>query len=78
MEAAASAYPLQLDVAYPDRELDRLTTGFRIFTAIPILIVAGAIGGHAYGAGDQAIAAGGVTGGILFLPALLMLVFREK
>jgi hypothetical protein len=78
MEAAASAFPVQFDVEYPARELDRLTTGFRIFTAIPILIVAGAIGGHAYGAGDQAIAAGGVTGGILFLPTLLILVFREK
>jgi hypothetical protein len=78
MEAVVPAYPVQFDVAYPERELDRLSTAFRIFTAIPILVVIGAIGGHAYGAGSQAVVAGGVTGGILFLPALLMLVFREK
>src|SRR4051794_41613506 len=39
------AYPLSYDVEYPDRPLDRLTSAFRIFTAIPIMIVLGAIGG---------------------------------
>jgi len=78
MEAGAPAYPVQFDVTYPDRELDRLTTAFRIFTAIPILIVAGAIGGHAWGAGREAIVAGGATSGIVVLSTLLMIVFREK
>ena len=78
MEAGIPAYPVQFDVAYPDRDLDRLTTAFRIFMAIPILIVSGAIGGHAWGAGREAIVAGGATSGILFLPTLLMIVFREK
>ncbi len=32
-------YPVQFSVDYPDRPLNRLTTGFRIFTAIPIVIV---------------------------------------
>ena len=36
-------YPLQFSVDYPDRPLNRLTTGFRIFTAIPILILLGTI-----------------------------------
>jgi hypothetical protein len=78
METAAASYPVEFDVAYPDRDLDRLSTGFRIFIAIPILIVAGAFGGHAYGAGDQAVVAGGVTGGVLFLPTALMIIFRQK
>jgi hypothetical protein len=78
MEAGVPTYPVQFDVTYPDRELDRLTTGFRIFMAIPILILAGAIGGHAYGAGEEAIVAGGATSGLVFLPTLLMIVFREK
>ena len=30
------AYPLEYDVDYPDRKLNRLTSAFRIFTAIPI------------------------------------------
>ena len=31
-------YPVEFAVAYPDRPLNRLTTAFRIFVAIPILI----------------------------------------
>ena len=34
-------YPLTYSVDYPDRELNRLTTFFRIFTVIPIAIVLG-------------------------------------
>ena len=36
-------YPVRFTVDYPDRPLDRLTTGFRIFVAIPILIVLGTV-----------------------------------
>jgi hypothetical protein len=75
-QTAGSAYPVQFDVQYPDRELNRLTTGFRIFVAIPILIVAVSIGGHAWGGREQIVVAG--SGGVLFLPALLMIVFRQK
>src|SRR5437764_140800 len=32
------AYPVRFSVDYPDRQLDRLTTAFRIFTVIPIAI----------------------------------------
>jgi uncharacterized protein DUF4389 len=76
-------YPLEFSVEYPDRNLDRLTTAFRIIVAIPILIVLGAIGGGGEwggwgaGSGNGAwMAAGG--GGVLFFPALLMIVFRQK
>jgi len=34
-------HPVRFSVDYPDRPLDRLTTAFRIFTVIPIAIVAG-------------------------------------
>ena len=75
-------YPVRFSVDYPDRPLDRLTTALRIFTVIPIAIVLGSIGGYASGGGyDEAgdaptIVIGGV--GLLFLPPLLMIVFREK
>ena len=36
-------YPLTFSVEYPDRPLNRVSTGFRIFAAIPILIVLGAL-----------------------------------
>ena len=41
--AAAEPYPLTYSVDYPDRELNRLTTFFRLFTVIPIAIVLGAV-----------------------------------
>jgi uncharacterized protein DUF4389 len=70
-------YPVQFSVAYPDRELNRLTSFFRLIVAIPILIVLAALGNE-YGSwsNDWGFAAGG--GGLLFFPPLLMIVFRQK
>src|SRR3954453_19726443 len=73
-------YPVQFSVGYPDRELNRLTTFFRIFTAIPILIVLGALegqGGSWAASGENWSSAAG-AGGLLFFPPLLMILFREK
>ena len=68
-------YPVEFSVEYPDRDLNRLTTAFRIFTAIPIAIVAATLsGGPGLHAGTIAVG----MGGVLFLPALLMIVFRQK
>ena len=74
-------YPVSFSVDYPDRELDRLSTFFRIFMLIPIVIVSAAITGFSTnyeGPGDTAttIVVGGI--GILFLPTLLLILFREK
>jgi hypothetical protein len=80
MEASTSSYPVQFSVVYPDRDLNRLTTFFRIFTAIPILIVIGALegqGGSYASRGENWSFATGV-GGLLFIPPLLMILFREK
>jgi hypothetical protein len=38
-------YPANLTVDYPDRDLNRLTTFFRIFVAIPILIIIALLSG---------------------------------
>jgi len=73
------AYPVQFSVEYPDRPLNRLTTAFRLIVAIPIVIVAGALGGHASGySGRQGWTVAAGTGGLLFLAPLLMIVFRQK
>jgi Domain of unknown function (DUF4389) len=75
-----SPYPVDLSVDYPDGELNRLTTALRVFTVIPILIVLGTIAGYTsdYGAnGESATVAIGGTG-LLFLPPLLMILFRQK
>jgi hypothetical protein len=74
-----SDYPVKFSVAYPDRDLNRLTTAFRLIVAIPIVIVLGALGGHesyASGNNDWTVAAG--TGGLLFFAPLLMILFRQK
>jgi hypothetical protein len=74
----ASDYPVTFSVDYPDRDLNRLTTFFRIFTVIPILVVFGALVPTGYGETEYAYAAGALGTGVLFLPLLLMILFREK
>jgi hypothetical protein len=74
-------YPVQFSVEYPDRDLDRAMTAFRIIVAIPILIVLAAIeGGGGWGGANGGngawFAAGG--GGTLVFPVVLMIVFRQK
>ena len=78
---AGEGYPVTFSVDYPDRPLDRLTSFFRIFMVIPIAIVAAAITGFSIQYDDvadttQTIVVGGI--GILFIPPLLMILFREK
>lgn len=75
-----ASYPVQLSIDYPDRALNRLTTAFRIFVAIPILIVIGAVSGSTWdsSAGDQTTAVVAGAGGLLFLGPLLMILFRQK
>jgi hypothetical protein len=79
MEAGSTAYPVTFSVDYPERELNRLTTGFRVIVAIPIVIVLAALGGEgAHYGNQQSWAFGGGAGGLLFLAPLLMIVFRQK
>lgn len=72
-------HPVQFAVDYPDRLLNRVTTFFRIFVAIPIVIVLGSVSGGLWQWSYQngsAVAAG--AGGLLFLGPLLMILFRQK
>jgi Domain of unknown function (DUF4389) len=75
-------YPVRFSVDYPDRNLDRVTTFFRIFVAIPILIVLGTVAGAtwqwSYENGRTAAAGAGGAGGLLFFGPLLMILFRQK
>ncbi len=77
---APDEYPVQYDVDYPDRKLNRLTTFFRIFTVIPIAIVLAAVSGATYGGGggEDAYGYGVAAGGFLFGGPLLMILFRKK
>jgi hypothetical protein len=63
-------YPADLTVAYPDRDLNRVTTFFRPFTLIPIAIILLLLMG---GSAKPLMA-----GGFIVLPTLLMLLFQQK
>jgi hypothetical protein len=79
-----NGYPVQFDVDYPDRPLNRLTTFFRAFTIIPIAIVLGTVSGAQTWSYDANSATDTTTtlvvgaGGILIAGPLLMLLFRQK
>jgi hypothetical protein len=64
-----------LSVDYEAGQRNRLTVGFRIFTTLPILVVFALLGsgGINFGSGWSF-----GSGGVLFLPTLLMLLFRHK
>jgi hypothetical protein len=71
-------YPVNLTIDYPDRNLDRLSTFFRIFVAIPILIILSAVSGASSRQADGGMSYQYAAGGLLVLPVLLMIVFRQK
>ena len=69
-----SGYPVQFDVDFPTRPLDRLTTAFRILVALPILVLLGTLTPDMV-RDDHSIT---LAAGVLFVPLVLMLVFRQK
>jgi len=79
MQQEGSIDPARLSIDYPDRDLNRSTTFFRLFAAIPIILVLGTVSGWTWQAsyenGKEAAAA---AGGLLFFGPLLMILFRQK
>jgi len=79
MAETSTAYPVSLSIDYPDRNLNKLTTFFRIFTVIPIVIIIGLLSTAEYGWEG---AGWGIyqyaAAGLIFVPIVLMLLFRQK
>jgi hypothetical protein len=75
-----ATYPVQFSVDYPDRPLNRLTTAFRIFVAIPILIVLGSVSGGTWArlSSNRGTLVLSGAGGLLFFGPFLMILFRQK
>jgi hypothetical protein len=69
MARQEDAYPVQFSVDYPDRDLDRFSSFFRIFAIVPVSIALGLVS-----AGATFLAAGG----LLFGGPLVMILFRQK
>ncbi len=62
--AKDARYPVTLEVKYPDRELNRLSSFFRFVTIIPPAIMLALVSGK--------------NGPFLFLPILFMILIRRK
>ena len=86
LEIRGIPYPAELEIEYPDRALDRLTTFLRPLAFVPIAIVLALLsgpttftapGGEAAEPGRTVVLTIG-SGGILFLPTVLLLLFRRK
>jgi hypothetical protein len=77
--AQANKYPVTLDIDYSDKS-DRLTSAFRIILIIPIFIILALVtGGSSMDENTHETARWSVAaGGILIIPTLLMILFRQK
>lgn len=71
-------FPLTYTVEYPDRNLNRLTTGLRFLWIIPIGIIASLIGSGQLSLQGNDYSWSWAVGGFLVLPVVLMLLFRQK
>ena len=71
-----SSYPVQFDVDFPERKLDRFTTALRLIVAIPIVIVLSLMSGQTLNDDNRNTLV--IGGAAVFLPLVLMLVFRQK
>jgi hypothetical protein len=79
MAEVKKPYPASLSVDYPDRELNRLTSFFRLIVTIPIAILLCLVTGPVVRTGEHwGWVATFCGGGVLFLATVLMLVFRQK
>ena len=67
-----------MSIDYPDRNLNRLTTFFRIFTVIPIAIIIGLLTSNGTGGQGDGGYSGYCAAGLVFLPLVLMILFRQK
>jgi hypothetical protein len=80
MADATTGYPATLEIDYPDRDLDRLTSLVRMITIIPIAIVLGLVMGPSPDASSGSCSYHHVVaaGGFVSAATALMLLFRRK
>ena len=76
MDNTQPRFPATLEIDYPDRDLNRLTTFFRLFTVIPIVVILTLLTRTTVHAGSANHVFG--SGGMVFLATALMLLFRQK
>jgi hypothetical protein len=74
--ALGSEYPATLEIDYPDRSLNRLTSFFRPLAAIPAIILLSLVTGPMIDVGRERTSF--VSGGVIAAATALMLLFRGK
>ncbi len=79
MTESNNNYPANLTIDYPEK-LNKLTTFFRIFAVIPIFIILGLLIGGTYESNslEEGWRFTYSAGGIVFVPTILMILFRKK
>jgi len=77
MAEQTGAYPLTFSVDYPDRKMDRLSTVFRLLAMLPVVLILVLLEGFSKPRGEGDFTLPGAGAGI-FLPIVLMLLFRQK
>ena len=78
MANTTANYPASLTVDYPEKELNRLTTAFRLLWAVPILIICALLAGAALNWSDSGGNGNSAAGLLIILPTILMLLFKQK
>jgi Domain of unknown function (DUF4389) len=73
-----SSYPVQFDVDYPARPLNRVSTAFRLLAAIPIVILASLLSGPAFDGSHESMDTIVIGGAAVFVPLVAMILFRRK
>lgn len=72
----SAADSVRLEVEYPAQERDRFTTLLRPLTVLPIALILALVSRPAFQLSVERYAV--VSGGIIFAPTVLMLLFRRK
>ncbi|HJN27020.1 MAG TPA: hypothetical protein QF604_03805 [Candidatus Latescibacteria bacterium] len=75
---ATTPYPATVEVDYPDRELSRLSTFFRLIYAIPVFIILSFLSGPGTQVRESSVSTGLGLGAGLYMATLLMILFRQK
>lgn len=79
MHSMTSPHPVEFNVDYPDQPRDRMSTLLRLLFALPILVLLATLGGPAFGGGGgDWLFFVGLASGLVVVPPLLTIVFREK
>ena len=78
MVEASEVYPVSLSIDYAEEERDKLTTFFRPFVAVPILIILGLLFGSSLDWETSVWSVGVASAGMVVLPTVFMLLFRRK